>query len=268
MSAFGQGAATVFVDADNTLWDTDGVFAAAQLNLLSSVEREVDRSAVGNDEGRLAFIRAADQHLAERHHAGLRYPPKLLINVVAAALLGETVSRAARRAVANSLPPNVGADIAAHLEAEYLSDLARVPALRAGVEAGLRAMEQAGCVVLIITEGPRKRVERTAGLLGLKEHFTRIVEGVKRPDLYRRILRLAKTPQRAFMIGDQLDRDILPAKEAGLDTVYFPGGFRPRWTPDVERVRPDHVVGSFNEVPAIVLAGRERGVFTTAASGC
>jgi hypothetical protein len=33
------------------------------------------------------------------------------------------------------------------------------------------------------------------------------------------------------MIGDQLDRDIGPAKEAGLRTIYFPGGFAPGGRP-------------------------------------
>lgn len=54
------------------------------------------------------------------------------------------------------------------------------------------------------------------------------------------------------MIGDQLARDIAAAKAAGLETIWFPGGFRPGWEPDAETVRPDHVVTSFAAVPAIM----------------
>ena len=31
------------------------------------------------------------------------------------------------------------------------------------------------------------------------------------------------------MVGDQLDRDIVPAREAGLLAVWVPSAFRPKW---------------------------------------
>lgn len=64
---------------------------------------------------------------------------------------------------------------------------------------------------------------------------------------------LTDAPDNAFMVGDQLDRDIAPAKAAGVNTIYFPGGFQPRWAPDLQSIRPDHVIASFAEVPNIVL---------------
>ncbi|MBO9669573.1 MAG: HAD family hydrolase [Sphingobium sp.] len=245
-----EAPATVFVDADNTLWDTDGVFAAAQLNLLAAVE--VATSLQSQEADRLAFVRAADQGIAERHHAGLRYPPRLLIAALADALHGENVARAARLALTGSGKARIAEDVMASIEAAYFGDLGCPPAIRPGVEAGLLTLEAAGCTVLIVTEAARAKVERTAERLGLGAHFTRIVEGIKRPDLYRRILRLTGTPG-AFMVGDQLDRDIAPAKAAGLETIYFPGGFQPRWTPAVDMVRPDHVVSSFAEAARIIL---------------
>jgi putative hydrolase of the HAD superfamily len=60
------------------------------------------------------------------------------------------------------------------------------------------------------------------------------------------------------MIGDQLDRDIRPAKEAGLRTIYFPGGFRPGWEVDEQSVRPDFRIDRFDAVPTIVGVGRSR----------
>ena len=51
------------------------------------------------------------------------------------------------------------------------------------------------------------------------------------------------------MIGDQIARDMAPAKAAGLTTVYVPGAFKPRWealeprsTIDIEAQRFDLAV--------------------------
>ncbi len=68
-------------------------------------------------------------------------------------------------------------------------------------------------------------------------------------DLFRRIARRLKvSPETCFVVGDQLDRDIAPAREAGMKTIYFPGGFHPEWAPAVENVLPDASVSSFLEV--------------------
>lgn len=245
-----QDKATVFVDADNTLWDTDRVFADAQHGLLGGVEEARSTTAPAGD--RLAYVRAVDQAIAAKHHAGLRYPPKLLITALADVLDGRPVERAARSALTGSNEAMfLDAEIAA-IESRYFEGLGKLPALRPGVETGLDRLTRAGATILIVTEGARQKVERTALRLGLDGRFSRVVEGVKRPDLYRRVLRLTGLPKRAFMIGDQLDRDIAPAKLAGLETIYFPGGFQPRWHPGIDSAAPDHTIGNFAEVPAIV----------------
>src|SRR3546814_21011924 len=67
----------------------------------------------------------------------------------------------------------------------------------------------------------------------------RIIEAPKIPRIYQRALRLVGDASNAFMVGDQLQRDIRPAKEAGLRTIYFPGGFRPHWELKEQSVHPD-----------------------------
>jgi ribonucleotide monophosphatase NagD (HAD superfamily) len=57
--------------------------------------------------------------------------------------------------------------------------------------------------------------------------------------------RLNESNNPAIVIGDQLDRDIAPAKQAGLITVFFPGGFRPKWQLDHEDVAQ---TSSFNHL--------------------
>jgi putative hydrolase of the HAD superfamily len=243
--------ATLFVDADNTLWDTDSVFANAQLELLHNVERALGRKATSID--RLALIRSVDQALAERHHAGLRYPPHLLARGIELILAqGYAANEAARLAWRGGPDYSLDKSDVERIEAAYFRDIARLPVLRRGVADGLKLLRSAGHTLLILSEGRKSKVQKIAGQLGVLGRFDRVVEGVKSATLYRRILRLTGMPKRAFMIGDQLDRDIIPAKAAGLETIYFPGGFRPRWSLNASENDADHVINDFAAVPAIV----------------
>lgn len=242
---------TVFVDADNTLWDTDQVFAAAQLEILTRVEEAAGAKAQTTD--RLEFVRAIDQAIAARHHASLRYPPRLLVRALGFALQGQSGEVAARAAWSNHLPPTLSSEVEEEGEQAFFAAVRRHPVLRSGVLAGLAKLQAAGVVTLIVSESASAKVEATAQALGLAGYFTRVIEGQKRPDLYRRVLRLTGSPDRAFMVGDQLDRDIAPAKLAGLTTIYFPGGFVPRWTPDEAAIGPDFRISDFGQVAGIVL---------------
>jgi len=243
--------ATLFTDADNTLWDTDRVFAAAQLALLETVEAATGAEVVASD--RLAFVRSLDQGIAGRHHAGLRYPPRLLARALALDLAGADTGRAVRLAlVGGEANQRLSETQAAAAELAFVAAIQALPPLRLGVEEGLEALHAAGCLILMVTEGARDKIAGTAAAHGIARFIDRIIESPKRPDLYRRVLRLTPVAGRASMVGDQLDRDIAPAKSAGLETIWFPGGFRPRWEPEVEEVAPDHVVTSFREVLGIV----------------
>jgi hypothetical protein len=104
-----------------------------------------------------------------------------------------------------------------------------------------------------VTKGARAKVQNIAKRLALDSLVSRFIEGPKQPELYSRVLRFTGAPQRAFMVGDQVDRDIALAKDAGLETIYLPGGFRPRWAAKRVMVQPDHRIESFAEVPSIVL---------------
>jgi putative hydrolase of the HAD superfamily len=247
--------ATLFVDADNTLWDTDAVFARAQLQLLYEVASALNEAISVDDP--LAFVRSVDQALAERHHAGLRYPPLLLIRAVELALSGAPTDRAARSAWKGQPSYRLSADAAALIEQRFFAAVARSPDLRPGVAEGLDRLRAAGCLLLVISEGAKLRVERTIERLGLAGLFDRVIEAPKAPELYQRVVSLTGARDRTFMVGDQLDRDIVPARAAGITTIYFPGGFQPRWSPAIETARPDHVVASFAEVADIILGARQ-----------
>jgi putative hydrolase of the HAD superfamily len=242
---------TAFLDADNTLWDTDGVYAAAQSRLLDGVLELIGADAAPSEP--LAFLRAVDQAIAARHQDGLRYPPLLLVRGLERALVGEAPDAAARAAFRGRHDYRIDSESAGFLVDQFRSGLGAVPDLRTGVAKGLAELSAAGVRLLVVSEAAKRRVEATAARHGILGLFDRILEGRKRPEFYGRILALIGRPSRAFMVGDQVDRDIIPARAAGLKTIHFPSGFRPRWTP--ADASPDHVVADFAEVPGIVCSG-------------
>ena len=151
---------TLFVDADNTLWDTDRVFADAHLGLLAKIEKTTKlRSVTGPD--RLAFVRAVDQALAERHHDGLRYPPRLLAQALGEALDGLTAERAARRALLDGSAAVVPREAAAEAEQAFFAALGRGPAVRPGVAETLPLLHAAGHQLFVVTEGARIKAEQS-----------------------------------------------------------------------------------------------------------
>jgi putative hydrolase of the HAD superfamily len=253
--------ALVFIDADNTLWDTDGVFAAAQVAMLAHVCDALGLPA--RDADPLAFLRVVDQAIAERHQDGLRYPPVLLVRGLERALSGQAPDAAARAALRGRHEYRIPAQKAEAIAADFQAALGATPPLREGVRDGLEAMSRGGVRLIVVSEAARSRVERTADAHGILHLFERVFEGYKSPTLYRRMVALARVGGRPFMVGDQMNRDIEPAGAAGLETIYFPGGFQPRWASARGQVAPDHVIGDFSEVVGIV-AGRRTPVVAAA----
>jgi putative hydrolase of the HAD superfamily len=209
-----------FVDADNTLWGTDAIFAEAQEGLLDRVEGATAVEALVSD--RLALIRSVDQALAERHHLGLRYPPALLAQALALALGGLPPDDAAVRVWRNPSSGPLEHQVAADIADAFLRDIKKRPRLLPGVLQGLRILRDVGATVFVVTEGNKHRVEETARQLGISAYVDRVVAGSKRVELFVRVLRRAGEPREAFMIGDQIARDMAPAKAAGLTTIYVP----------------------------------------------
>ena len=242
----------VFVDADNTLWDTNAVYAEAQLSLLAAVEEHVGQPLAA--QNRLAWLRSIDQAVAERHHAGLRYPPRLLVKATALALTGRNVSAAARLAwVGGSEEAGMTEDDARRIEEHFSQDIRTKPSLRPGVRRGLERLKFAGCKVLVLTEGSRSKALALLQHHKLVDLVDRVIESRKEVRLFERVLSLTNNPSLAFMIGDQLDRDIQPAQQAGVTTVFFPGGFQPKWHPPESKVVPDYKVRSFDDAASFIL---------------
>jgi putative hydrolase of the HAD superfamily len=220
----------LFTDADNTLWDTDAVFAEAQLAMLRDIERATGRRAPADDDRGLAFLRRIDQGIAATHPERLRYPPTLLAYGLELALAGEQLDRAVARVMRLVAPPR--SDFADIVQ-RFTERLKQVPHLRKRVREGLTAVAAAGVPTTVVTE---ERLERCRQLLEAHRLVPLIVDVVsirKSAETFRN-LRHAANVDRVVMVGDQLDRDIRASYAAGFETFYFPGGFQPYWLDSVE----------------------------------
>ncbi|MGY4629838.1 HAD family hydrolase [Bradyrhizobium sp. USDA 4486] len=220
----------LFTDADNTLWDTDSVFAAAQLGMLRQIERLTGRDAPQDDDRALAFLRDLDQKIAATHPDHLRYPPALLAQGLAMVLRG----RAVEEALALIAGPEVGTDeVFETAQSRFLEAIQSLPPLRSGVREGLDAISKAGVPITIVTEEKAEKCRKFVAGHHLGNLIGEVVSVRKTPAAYLD-LKLSTGSARCFMVGDQIDRDILAAAAAGFSTFYFPGGFAPYWNEDLE----------------------------------
>ncbi|MBQ3919948.1 MAG: HAD family hydrolase [Oscillospiraceae bacterium] len=106
--------------------------------------------------------------------------------------------------------------------------------------------------------GTAKRLEGHGLLRFIDLVVASAEEGVAKPD--KRIFDIALeragcTPDRAVMIGDRMDNDIIPAKKIGMKTVWIRQGFSRFWHIDVDDTRADYEIDSLTELIDIFLKG-------------
>ena len=99
--------------------------------------------------------------------------------------------------------------------------------------------------------GSEKRLEKW----GILKYFSVVIasaeEGVAKPDqeIFLRALKKANCePQNAFMVGDRLDNDIIPANKIGMKTVWIKQGLGGYSTPQTLLEYPDHTVNNLKEL--------------------
>ncbi len=227
----------LFSDADNTLWDTDAVYRKAHQWLFSEMTRQLNIRPVVDDP--VSFVRAIDQEIASSHPEHLRYPAILLVQELGSRIFGNKNYRALIDSVEG-------------ISDQFTRIISAKPALREGVRDGLTHLELMRCSVHIVTEG---NPARCADLLEY-HHIAHHVKSVRTfTKIREHFLALwAEIPPNSapWVIGDQLTRDIFPARDAGFRTIYFPSSFRPKWEEAFEPVAPPLQIDTFAEVPSIL----------------
>lgn len=236
----------VLADADNTLWDTDSVFADAQLQLLSKLEEITQHACI--DQDRLAFVRAYDQALAVRHHLHLRYPPQMLVAALAAGLASSCAPDevtadiiSGRHSVIGIKPPD-----AERALATYVAALANTAQLLPSVREGLDLAKTAGLAIYVMTEGRVDKQRRILAAHNLIDVFSGVWEFTKNREQFERLRRRFDRAE-VVVIGDQVDRDIVPAHQAGCRTILVPSRFRPKWQNQNEYQLADLIAKDFLE---------------------
>jgi len=222
--------AHLFTDADNTLWDTDAVYAAAQLDMLRQIEQLTGRQAPQVEDQGLAFLRDLDQKIAAAHPDHLRYPPALLAQGLAMVLEGRDVEEALALIAGPEVRPD---DVFASSQSRFLEAIQVLPPLRKGVPEGLAAIAEAGVPIIIVTEEKAERCRRFVSGHSLGHLIDDVVSVRKTTGAYLG-LRQKVRMESCFMVGDQADKDVVAAAEAGFLTFYFPGGFMPYWNSDID----------------------------------
>lgn len=225
----------LFSDADNTLWDTNSVYARAQVGIARDIAvlAASSRLTLMDDGDVLRIVRRYDQNIAHEHPEHLGYPPILLARALYAYFGGD--------GEAESL--GVALDI-------YERALHAIPKLRPGVRESLPEIVFLFGPFVLVTETKKSRCERILKHYGLEEYVERVVYDKKSPQLYRR---LRDKTRHDVMVGDQPDRDVGYSKQAGFVGVLFPAGFSPFWTASQE-TKPDHTISDFRELTPILSA--------------
>lgn len=102
---------------------------------------------------------------------------------------------------------------------------------------------EAGLELYVMTEGRIEKQRRFLEVHGLQPFFKGVWEMTKERSQFDRV-RTRFKDRRVMIIGDQPDRDILPAKAAGCTGILVPSRFKPSWHATGE---PDYVAKDFLE---------------------
>jgi putative hydrolase of the HAD superfamily len=243
-------APVILADADNTLWDTDAVFMAAQSRMLDCVEAETGIVVPASD--RLSWLRTYDQAIASIDHRHLKYPPAMLVEALVMGLRSVTAAAAAKSLVSGASRPTLLQATRDAIVDEYIRLLRTKPALLPGVRSGLELARRGDLEVWVLTEGAadqqRQRVEHH-GLASLVNGVSEVRKSTEQFDRQRK--RFA--PRRVFVIGDQPDRDIAPARMGGCTAILVASRFRPGWHADEAWRNAEFIADTFDLAVAWVL---------------
>jgi putative hydrolase of the HAD superfamily len=236
-------------DADNTLWDTNAIYIESHLELLEKIEKDTGLKAQTTD--RLSFIRSVDQEIVRLNGGNLQYSPVLLYMGVSNLLKGMPLPQAAKKAmeISDKVFHNEPIKNAVSNFKKQISE--NIPRLRCGVSEGLFGLKKLGVIVIVLTEGREARCSKLLIAHGLEGFVTEVVSGEKGPDFYNKISKDYPN-SKLFMVGDQIDRDIISAKKAGYTTIFFPGGFNPKWNKNYVSQSFDFQIKSFKEILNII----------------
>lgn len=99
--------------------------------------------------------------------------------------------------------------------------------------------------------GTKERLEKWGILQYIELVVASAEEGVAKPAprIFEIALQRARCkPERAVMVGDRIDNDIVPAGKIGMHTIWMKQGFGGLWSITGKEEEPDQVVHSIGEL--------------------
>jgi putative hydrolase of the HAD superfamily len=229
-----KGPDAIFFDMDGTILD----------------------SQTGREESWLAACEAHCDGLfaPARMHAAIRARLAWFLDDVERSSIAQLDPDAANREIVRHAFTDLGlygADVADRIVADYRAQRTAAIAPYPGAIETLETLRARGTRMALLTNGGSASQRRSIERFGLERYFDPIVIegefGAGKPD--ERVFRHALSatgcdPERAWMVGDDLEADIAPAVRLGLHAVWISGdGAAP---PD--GVRPHRVVRSIAEL--------------------
>jgi putative hydrolase of the HAD superfamily len=257
-------AAVLVFDADNTVWDTDAVFRAAQVAMLTTLG---EAGYIPDPAAQVEMLRVVDRELVEQLGVA-EYDFRLLAGAITR-LYSRQLS--VEEAVGHSLTDETNND--AHLQilidAAYSAfevELTRVPPLYPDTELVLSEIQKAisdglQLVTVLYSEGNEARLERilTAYEFRDRAFFAEIILEPKSAEGFLRARSLGRTRLAqsndhvdTVVIGDSLKRDIAPANRVGCITVYKPSKFKGVEVPSIPEEQPMFTISVLSEFPNVL----------------
>jgi len=255
-------AVIVIVDGDNTLWDTNAVFETAQLNML----RNLNRGDLNIDpKAEFPRLREFDEILV-KHYNKHEYDFSVLAFSLYLFFKGLKRDEAIRRAY-EAFEKKLGIeamDFAIKLGNQFKKELRKFPSLFKDVKETLETLKQHECVIILSSEGDKKRVRRIVRYYSIERYFDHILNGRKSVEQFEKARKIGiqkwrirhpydKKIPKIIVIGDLLDRDIRFSNLMGAITVYKPGGFKGRQIPRNETEKPKYEIKEMHEVIDLLL---------------
>jgi putative hydrolase of the HAD superfamily len=116
----------------------------------------------------------------------------------------------------------------------------------------LEVLTNRGATIVVVSESNRQDCFSWLKSFGLLPFVSSVWTGEKSRGFYEQIIRKMQSAKRIVVVGDQLERDIRPAKEAGLITVYKPSAFSPVWKNAAHEAYADYTISSFADLVRVV----------------
>ena len=195
---------TLFIDADDTLWENNIYFERAIASFISYLDHRVHT----RDEVR-EHLNACERNTIAQHGYGLKSFRRSLVDCF------EQLSD-------GPVTPEKHSQIVSFTEAIASHEIE----LLAGVEETLQELKNHHRLILV-TKGNHDEQHGKLERSGLSELFAAIeVPHEKTPEMYRELTaRHDCDPNRTWMIGNSPRSDINPALAAGLGAVFIPHDF-------------------------------------------